>query len=719
MANGSRTGKINLCMQSEAAECGLACVLMVASYYGQHNDLIDARRTMGISSSGANLRSIMGLAESIGLTARPVKVDLTAIGQLKLPAIIHWDFDHFVVLSKARSNQIEIYDPAVGVRRYSLDDFSKHFTGVALELAPRKEFRQEDNSKKLSLLAFWGQTAGLRSSLVLVLVLSVLVQIFALSMPFYMQVVVDEVLSKNDKDLVTILALGFLAVTLINVLTTAVRSYANLFISNQLSFNMGNSVLHHLLRLPLDYFKKRHIGDLISRVGSLKPLQDFLTNGFISGIIDGLLALLTIALMFFYSAKLASVVIIAALLYSAFRIIQFRSLRAANMEHLVAEAKVESTFIETVRSVQGVKLAAKELDRQTVWANQFSRAIDTGAKVERLDITRESVHGVTQGVEYILIVYLGAKIVLAGGMTIGMLFAFIAYRAHFSKSFTSIVDLLLEYLMIGLHLERLSDITRTEKEVGSDRKSKLLLPIEGSIEVSDLSYRYSNNDPLIFSDLNLTVEAGEFVSIFGASGSGKTSLLTVLMGLSEPSSGSISIDGMDLKSLGMSSYRAQISAVMQEDTLFSGSLLENITFFDLSPDIKRVRQVCIAADILHEIERMPMSFDTLVTDMGTSLSVGQQQRVLMARALYQQPKVLFLDEGTAHVGKESELKIMNALRAMPITCIFVTHNPSLLSLADKVVIWSRRTGMPVVRKPADLFAKKSRVTQLKNARLGC
>ncbi|MEM7361347.1 MAG: cysteine peptidase family C39 domain-containing protein, partial [Pseudomonadota bacterium] len=265
--------KMPILLQSESSECGLCCVAMVAAFHGKEHDLPDLRRTLGISLRGANLRSLIQIADSMQMSSRAVKAELFALKNLKLPAILHWNLDHFVVLQKASSKSITVYDPAVGIRQFSLSEAGNYFTGVALELALRQDFKPNKTKKKLTLSDFWNNTFGLKGSFLQVFFLSILVQLFVLALPLYMQITVDEVLTKFDKDLLTVLAICFAGVTVIDVVTKTIRGHANLFLVNQLHFNMGNSVLHHLIRLPLGYFEKRHLGDVVSRFGSIKPVQ--------------------------------------------------------------------------------------------------------------------------------------------------------------------------------------------------------------------------------------------------------------------------------------------------------------------------------------------------------------------------------------------------------------------------------------------------------------
>ncbi|MEH6556893.1 MAG: peptidase domain-containing ABC transporter [Oceanicoccus sp.] len=682
MLNLSGKNALPCILQAEAAECGLACMAMVASFYGYHSDLRSLRTQYGSSVRGSNLQSLMDLAEQLELTPRALKVEMEDLPDVSLPAILHWSFNHFVVLRSVTRNSIVIHDPAIGIRKYSTVEAGKKLTGIVLELSPRSEFEAGQSKTELKLWDFWRGSKGLISSLIQILALSLLIQVFALSTPFYMQLVVDEVLVKHDNDLLIVLGVGFAGLTLISVLTRALRGYSMVYLTSQLGLNMGNSVMHHIIRLPLEYFQKRHLGDVISRFESVKPIQSFIAGASVSVIIDGLLALTTLAMIFAYSPLLTLVVIISVVLYGFFRMIQFQPLKNSNHENITANARLDSMFIESIRSLQGIKLSNKESQREARWRHQFVETINTGARVGRLTVVYGTANDLLTGMEYVLVIFLGAREVLNGHLTIGMLYAFMAFRTQFSNAVTSIIDQTMQYKMIGLHLERLSDITLSEQEEGLKDQGLFSIPISGHLEIRNISFSYAGCKKAVFENVSISIPATSFVALFGPSGVGKSTLLKIMMGLVTPTEGEIHVDEHPIEKLGLRSYRQAISAVTQEDSLFSGSLKDNITFFDISPDIERIMVVAKLAEIHDDILEMPMGYESLIGDMGMAMSQGQQQRLLIARALYSQPKILFLDEGTAHLDSQTEGKIMDNLKSLNITCVFVTHNPNLLPYSD-------------------------------------
>lgn len=426
---------------------------------------------------------------------------------------------------------------------------------------------------------------------------------------------------------------------------TYVRGLLTVYLTSQLRMSIGQSLLHHLIRLPLSFFTKRHLGDVLSRFESLTPIQHFLSTSTVTIIVDGFLALMTLAMMFWYSATLSLVVLVSAILYGLFRNIQFYPLKTRNLESINAHATLDSQFIETIRSIQSIKVAGKEIARENTWRNKFLEAIGFSARVGKLTVGYEAMNALLVGFEMVLVIFLGADFVLSGSLTIGMLYAFMAYRANFSKSIVSLIDQLFEYRMIGLHLERVSDITNTNQENGLESVSNFAFPISTGIALENTSFTYDEASKPIFFNVSAEFPLKSITAIVGPSGVGKSTLLKVLIGLFPPTQGHVLVDGIALDAGILQSFRKSITAVTQEDCLLSGSILDNITFFDLERDIERAIEAAKIAEIHADINSFPMQYDSLIGDMGTALSQGQQQRILIARAIYSQPQICFLMKG--------------------------------------------------------------------------
>jgi ATP-binding cassette subfamily B protein RaxB len=626
------------------------------------------------------------MAQRLGMTGRGLRLEPEQLKGIKTPAILHWDMNHFVVLKEVRGRRVVVHDPAVGPRTYSLDEVGRRFTGVALELTPTAAFEPRKDVARLGLTALWGRMRGMGRALSQALVLSAVLQLVVLASPFYMQLAVDEAVMKGDDGLLAALALGFGLLVLIHVGAEWLRSHVLLHLSGALNFQMGANLFHHLVRLPLDWFEKRHIGDLVSRFRSTEPIQNLVSQGLVAALVDGVMAVLTLVMIFVYSPKLSVVVLVALILYALLRAALFRALRQRQEERIQASAKEQTTFIETARAIQSIKIFGRETDREALWQNRYAEEIGRGIRQERFTIGFKTANDLIYGLENVLVVYFGARGIIAGDLSVGMLFAFMAYKAQFLAKATNLIETGIQYRMLDLHLDRLADIALTEREKGYRHEGLIDRPVEGGIELKDIGFRYADTEPDVLDGVNLRIEPGEFVAIAGASGGGKTTLLKIMLGLFNPQSGTVLIDGRPLDHVGARAFRSQVGVVMQDDQLLSGSIAENICFFDQDLDVVWMRECATAAGIDDEIMAMPMNYNTLIGDMGTALSGGQRQRVLLARALYRRPRILFMDEGTSNLDLDKEREVNRALAELRITRVVIAHRPETIRAADRIVV---------------------------------
>jgi ATP-binding cassette, subfamily B, bacterial CvaB/MchF/RaxB len=636
-------------LQTEAAECGLACLAMVASYHGHRIDLNTLRRRHPISLKGVTLRGLIQVANQMQLACRPLRFELHDIRLLTLPAIVHWDLNHFVVLKAVTSKGIVIHDPAAGIKTYPLLVASKHLTGVALEVSPTESFARKSEKTQLPFRAFWGHLSGMGSPLIQIFALSAVLELIVVAAPFYMQLTVDEVVARGDGRLMLTLALGFALLTAINVATFALRSHIALVVQNAVHFHMGARLFHHLIRLPLSFFEKRHIGDVLSRFQSIEPIRNVLAEGLILAAIDGIMAIATLTMIFLYSAQLAIVVLTALLLYFILRIATYRKFRDLNEDFIRAQAQENTNFIESARAIQSIKLFNRETDRESHWFNLHADTVNTSIRKGRASIQFGTMNKAIFGLENIVTVYLAAMLALSNELTIGMIFAFMAYKMSFTEKAATLVEKALDFRLLDLHLDRISDIALSPMEPGHDRPVVQAAPLRGEIELRNVCFRYAETERYVLENISLKVRAESFVTVMGPSGGGKTTLMKIMLGLLEPTSGEVLVDGIPMQTIGARVYREQVAAVMQDDQLLSGSIADNICFFDPHLDQEKMTSCAQMAGIHDEIMAMPMGYSSLIGDMGSSLSGGQKQRVLLARALYKDPKILFLDEGTAHL----------------------------------------------------------------------
>ena len=696
--------RLPVIIQSEQAECGLACLAMIASWHGYDIDLWTLRQRADMSLRGSTLNGLMGLAASLQLSSRPLRLDLEQLPDLRLPCILHWEMNHFVVLKRvlSRGRGIVIHDPARGEVRVSMAEVERAFTGIALELTPGAQFKRERVRPRVRLSSLLGNVVGLRRSLLQILGLALVLEILSLIGPFFMQWVVDGAILSGDTNLLTLLVLGFGLLMLLQVSIGLARSWIVMYLSTHLSLQWANNIFAHLLRLPMPYFEKRSLGDVVSRFGSVGAIQRALTTNVVEAVIDGLMAVTTLAMMIVYSGVLTGIVIASLAIYVVLRIVAYAPFRRANEQQIVLQAREQTLFLESIRCIQSLKLFNNEDGRRVRWLNALIDSTNRGIATQRMTLGFSTAHNLIAGLENLIIVWIGAKLVLANIFTVGMLLAFLSYKSTFATRIYSLIDKGIDLRMLSLQSERIADIVLTprEDERNSDTQAvpenepqrapqiwtgNGVRDLRGEcVEFNDVWFRHSENDNWILRGINLRVDAGEFLAIVGPSGCGKTTMIRLLAGLLKPTRGVVRIDGIPYEQLPVSAYRSVMATVMQDDHLFTGSIAENIAFFEDQIDIDWVRQCAIQAGVAREIEAMPMGYDSLIGDMGVGVSGGQKQRILLARALYKRPKLLLLDEATSHLDPQTERTINESISQLQITRIVVAHRAETVRAARRV-----------------------------------
>jgi ATP-binding cassette subfamily B protein RaxB len=609
---------------------------------------------------------------------------LDELPQLKTPCVLHWNLNHFVVLKSVSAREIVIHDPARGICRMPMSEVSKHFTGIALELSPRPDFQPIVARERLSLRALTGRVLGLKRALTLIFGLALALEVFALVGPFYMQWILDQVLVSADRDLLNLLAIGFVLVTIFQAAFTAVRAWSVTCLASTLNVQWVTNLFGHLLRLPLDWFEKRHVGDVVSRFGSIQSIQQTLTTSFVASMLDGLMAIVTLVVMSIYSVKLSLLVLAGFVLYAGLRWAIFGPLRRAQEEQIVYAARQQTGLLESIRGAQAIKLANRQPERLARYANSAVDTVNRSIAIQRINVGFTAFNQSLFGLLRVILLWWSAKLALSGDFTAGMMIAFATYADQFASRGASLIDKAVEFRMLRLHAERIADIALSAPE--PDRVSAYQGPVpEASIELRNVSFRYAEGEPWILRHCSLRIEAGQSVAIVGASGCGKTTLAKVILGLLMPSEGQILIGGIDIRRLGLERYRGMVGAVMQDDQLFAGSIADNIAFFDANVSPLKTEAAARLAAIHEDIAAMPMGYQTLVGDMGSSLSGGQKQRLILARALYRRPKLLVLDEATSHLDVMRERQVNAAIARMKLTRIVIAHRPETIASADLVL----------------------------------
>nr|WP_302051766.1 peptidase domain-containing ABC transporter [Photorhabdus heterorhabditis] len=672
-------------IQSEASECGLACIAMIAGYHGFNTDLLSMRKLFEASKHGMSLKEIVAVGEKLGLSSYPVRVELEELRSLSLPCILHWSFNHFVVLKKLSRKGAVIHDPGVGERNITLSELSNCFTGVALEMKPGTTFERKKISSGLSIRDMLVGIKGKGSVIARLIAISVAIELVTLLIPASSQFIIDNILSTSNMFALNIISAAVVALLFMRMLLTWFRDWVITAAKYSIGLSWSEGFLSKLISLPVTYFEKRYLGDIVSRLQSLNQIREAFTARMISAILDAVITVSLLMVMSFYSVALCTGVVLLALLYAFIKWFYFRIYRIALAESINKTAAQSSHFIETARGIATIKMLCLNSNRKIKWLSLSTESIAASIKLFRIDLVFRLISTFVTGLVACLVVYGGAQLTENGFFTAGVLFAFMMYADMFIQRTINFCDVVYEFKMLSMHTDRLSDVVLTESEsLHFNASQNSSVEFYGRLEISSLSFAYSTYEPYVFEGLSFVVEPGESIAFVGSSGCGKSTLLHVIASLLAPVEGAISVNGIPISNIGLEAYRKHVSYVLQDDFLFTGSLQENITCFAERPDIEFMHECAKVASIHNEIEAMPNGYNSMVGDMGSALSGGQKQRISIARALYRRPKILILDESTSALDIENERKINEAVKAMKITRLFAAHRPDTIAVADRV-----------------------------------
>lgn len=686
--------KLELIRQTESAECGIACLAMIADWHGYRTNLAHLRTNFGVTLHGISLARLIECAGLLKLSGRAVSLELNELCQLTLPCILHWNLNHFVVLKKVTRNQIEIHDPAIGAVCMPMSEVSNHFTGVALELTPSHDFEKKDLRKKVKLSSLIGKTVGLKSALFRIFFFAFVLELLVLAGPLMNQLVIDEVLVGLDDDLLSLVIIAMLLLAASQTVISLVRQWATITMSVNFNMQWTANIFHHLLRLPIDWYEKRNMGGICARFDSINTIQHTLTTSTLQALLDAILVISTFTMMMFYNTKLSAIAVLSATIYGALRFFWFGTIRQAQEDSWVANTEESSHFLETMRGIVSLRVNNTLPWRESAWMNLNVTRRNKQLKEDKLYMIYDTANTLIGSLVSAAILWFGAKTVISGEFTIGMLVAFMSFQSRFSMSTYSLIDKIFEYRMLDLYNERLADIVLTPKSDFSFEHLSLdtknlnddsASSSSPALNVDNLSFSYGKGENEILSNISFKVDQNEVVALIGPSGCGKTTLVKLLLGLYKPNKGEVTILGVNSSNPSFCSIGKKIGTVLQDDELFSGSLFDNITFFSSEADLSRVKYCAKLAEIHEYIESLPMGYQTLVGEMGSSISGGQKQRLLLARALYKTPKLLILDEATSHLDIENELAISKTIKKLNLPVLLIAHRPETIKSADRIV----------------------------------
>lgn len=676
--------RIPVVRQLAVADCGAAALAMVLGYHGHETSLDELNRALATGGGGASATSLLRVGRSYGLRGRGVRADIENLTDLPVGTILYWEFRHFVVLERVRGGSVDIVDPAVGRRSLPIERFRKAFTGVALIFEPTAEF-ERGGSKKRKLAGLFRQVCEQRDLLTRIITTSILTQILSLAMPLFTGILIDRVVPRRDYSLLLVLAVGYSVFQLFSVMAGFVRAHLFIHLRTHLEVRFTLRFLDHLVDLPYSYFQQHTSGDLMVRLGSNNTVRDLLTSTTLSAFMDGTMASLYLVLLMLASPPLTVMVLLLALArFLLLAVVRWRQ-RQFLSETLENQARSQTQQVELLSGIETLKAMGLEHRAAENWSNVFVDGLNISIRRGRLDAVFNAMLSLLGTFSSLALMFYGAFLVLQGSFSLGTMMAFSALAGGFLGPLNNLVSAGLELQMIEVYLERLNDVMDTppEQDAGLVMTPE---PLTGSIELQDVSFRYSAQDAFVVEDAYVVVKAGSRVALVGRTGSGKSTLARLMAGLYSPISGRILFDGRDLRTLDLRWVRSQMGIVTQDTQLFGGSIRRNIALANPQMGLERVVQAARLACIHDEIAAMPMGYETPLADRGLSLSGGQRQRLAIARALACNPKILILDEASSHLDAVTEAKVNDNLSSLRCTRIVIAHRLSTIRDADLILV---------------------------------
>jgi ATP-binding cassette, subfamily B, bacterial len=677
-----RRRRVRFVPQIEVTECGAASLAMVLAFHGHHAPLSELRLACGISRSGADALAIARAARGYGLAAQGVRVEMEQLPQLTVPAILHWDFDHFLVLERVTSTHAVLVDPASGRRTLPLDEMGRHFTGVALMFAPTPALKPRARTRP-SLGKYRETFRSALPSLAQILLASLGLQVVGLLFPVATQILVDSVVVPQQPALLWGLGFALVAAVLAKALLALVRSFVVQGLRTVLDFTLMTQFLSHLLHLPLGFFMQREAGDLVQRVHSNAAIQNLLSSQSISALLDGLLLLGYAGLMLAFDWRLGLLIIAFAGLRVALLAVVRERNQLAMAAELTASGREYGALLEALSGLETTKASGAENRMIQRWAHRMTGRVNGALDRRKLGINASHATVLLQGLGTALVFLVGGEQVVAQRMTLGTFASFLALQGMFMAPLESLLETVAQLQYLGNHLERLDDVLTTPPEpTGNVDPGRL----RGAVELEDVSFGFSPGEPPTIEDVSVRIHPGEKVAIVGPSGAGKSTLARLLLGMHLPTHGTIAFDGRDLRTLDLQKVRDQMGVVLQETFLFDDTVRANLCLKDEELPLERLRAAAQVACVDDVIDRMPEGFGSRLGDNGNVLSGGQRQRLNLARALVQDPAILLLDEATSALDLDTERRVHASLARLGCTRILIAHRLATVQDADRILV---------------------------------
>ncbi|WP_233097640.1 peptidase domain-containing ABC transporter [Dictyobacter vulcani] len=680
-----RWRRVHELRQMSAVECGACCLAMILNYHGCTVSVSDVQDLCGVGRDGLSALAIVKAARQYGLRVRTVSLKKNDFRFLTLPAIAHWEFNHFVVIERWSSRHVDIVDPATGRRKLSQAEFEEGFTGVLIMLEPGASFERHTSSRTLSLWTYLRSLPDMRGVMAQIIGISLLLQIIGLGAPLLTQTIIDYVIPTKAGNLLIMLGISMLFLILMQGVMKLLRVSLLIYLQTRMDAQMMLHFLEHLLSLSYRFFQMRLNGDLLSRAESNAAIRDLLTGQMISTLLDGSSVLVYLIVLIIQSKLFAGATIVIGAVQVGLLLSTAAAIRRLTMRDLIAQGKTQGYLNEVLAGIATVKAAGAEQRALARWTNLFFDEMNISNQRNYLQAMVGIAFEILQFLSPLLLLWIGATQVINGAMSVGSMLALSTLAVSFLVPLSSLASSGQKIQIAHAHFDRLADVLGSEPE--QDLQQVQLPPrLKGALELRQVSFQYDPNTPPVLNDIAVHIRPGQKVALVGKTGSGKSTLGKLLIGLITPTSGDILYDGIPLKQLNYQEVRRQFGVVLQESFVFSGSVRENIAFNNSDMSMKQIIRAAKAAAIHEDIEKMPMGYETLLSEGGSVFSGGQRQRLALARALANNPVLMLLDEATSALDVTTERAVEQSLNSLSCTQIVIAHRLSTIRNVDLILV---------------------------------
>ena len=711
---GNRRRKVPIQFQVEVCECGAVSLAMILSYYGRYPSIEEVRYQCGVTRDGCDAAGIVMAAQKYGLVAKGYRKSIEELREIAFPAIVHWDFVHFVVLEGIKGKNVYIADPACGRRKMTVEEFGESYTGVVLTFEKGDNFVTEKKPKSASKMVRERLFMD-RKATAYIVIAGILLVAPGLIIPMLTQTFIDTILLENERSLLGVLLGGLALVYLYKILFSFLKSTVLAKLQLKMGLITNYQLIYRMLRLKGNFYEQRQAGELANRTDNNNSVNTFLAGNFAKGLIDLFESLFYLGLMFSYSPILSGIGLVGVIINVVFLFAIAKPLETMNLKYMMDQGKLSASLCAGLSVASTMKANGAEDESAMRMLNSYARTTDSDQRLGRAQQILGAVPESISDIVRIVILMTGGWLIINGECTTGTLTAFGMLLGSFSESVNDIIGMAQNVQTMKANLGRVRDIMSADSEhrfmIESDDVS--IKRLSGEITVNNVQYGYNPSLPPTISGINLHATPGARIAIVGASGCGKSTLGKIITGLLTPWSGEIVYD-CPLDEIPQNVFSENVCVINQNAVIFSGTVKDNITFWNKNYSHRDIMEAIKCADAVSLIDSLPGGLNYRLEEGGVNLSGGQRQKIQIARALLKKPALLLMDEATSALDAVTEQRIMENVRCLDCTCVVIAHRLSSIRDADLIIVMDKGR---IVEKGnhEQLLAQKGMYSQL----VGC